>query len=352
MTTRDIVVVGTSAGGLKALTELVSQLPASFPAAVFIVQHMAGDMPSLLDQVLNRHASLPVSKAYDQETIQPGRIYVAEADHHLFLDGPTVRVVRGPRENRFRPSVDVLFRSAAVAFGPRVIGVVLTGMLDDGASGLFAIKQVGGIAVVQDPVEAEYPSMPLNAMRAVKVDHNVGMDKMGDLLVSLVVETNGRPAAAAPSERMMKEVDIAKGKDSLIRTLEIGEKTSLTCPECHGALVELHDGEIARYRCHTGHAYGLNSLIDDLTEGVESALWQCLAKMDECEILMHRVTPQFQKTGQQDAAALIHERLDLSRRQAGLIRQALMLAKNGDGSNASDERTTDPDKHAKRSGNV
>ena len=188
MAGHDIIVVGASAGGVEALQTLVRGLPADVPAAMFVVLHMSADAPSMLPQILNRAGPLPVAAAVDNEPIAPGRVYVAVPDHHLLIERGRVCLVRGPKENRSRPAVDPLFRSAARAYGSRVIGVVLTGALDDGTSGLQAVKGRGGLAVVQDPAEALYTGMPRSAMEHVAVDYCMPLAEIPALLARLAVE--------------------------------------------------------------------------------------------------------------------------------------------------------------------
>jgi two-component system chemotaxis response regulator CheB len=195
----DIIVIGTSAGGLKALGAILGALPSDIDATVFIVQHLAADKPSILPKILTDIGSLPASHPSDGELIEKGRIYVAMPDYHLLVNAGSMRVVRGPQENRFRPAIDALFRSAARGYGSRVVGVVLTGYLDDGTVGLQAVKKCGGVAIVQDPDEAEYPSMAKSALQYVKVDHCLRLAKIPDLLVRLSNEpasTDAHPVTA------------------------------------------------------------------------------------------------------------------------------------------------------------
>src|SRR5262245_3917308 len=188
MERRDIVVIGASAGGMTALINLVKGLPADFPASVFVVWHIAAHSDNILPAVLERAGKLPAALALDGDTIVRGKIYVAPANRHLIVEPTRVRLVQGPKENRSRPSIDVLFRSAAVAFGQRTIGVVLTGMLDDGTSGLWEIKHRGGVAIVQQPDEAEHSSMPLSALRSTDVDYVLPVNEIATALVRLVNE--------------------------------------------------------------------------------------------------------------------------------------------------------------------
>jgi two-component system chemotaxis response regulator CheB len=197
----DIIVVGASAGGVGALVKLAKSLPADLPTAVFVVLHIPAQTPSLLPDILNRAGPLHALHPPDNTEIKHGHIYIAPPDHHLLIAQGHVHIARGPRESRHRPAVDPLFRSAAIAYGPRVIGVVLTGALDDGTAGLLAIKQRGGIAVVQDPQDALYPGMPQSAVDHVQVDYCVPLADMGALLAGLVSE----PIATAPTQSIGSE---------------------------------------------------------------------------------------------------------------------------------------------------
>jgi two-component system, chemotaxis family, protein-glutamate methylesterase/glutaminase len=293
-----IVVVGTSAGGVEALKLLASQLPKDFPAALLAVLHIPPHVPSLLADILDRCGPLPVSESADGEPLQAGHIYVGAPDRHLLVDGMKLQLSRGPKENRFRPSIDALFRSAAYTLGPRVVGVVLTGQLDDGTSGLWAVKDRGGIAVVQSPRTALFPSMPMSALQHVAVDHVVDLEQLPDLLMQLARQ----PVPHGPQEvtaAMRSEDEIAGGRDPLrAGSLELGKKSSLTCPECHGVLSELREGSIVRFRCHTGHAYSMQALLADIDDSIDSSLAGVLRTLHERSILLR------------EAAALARKRND------------------------------------------
>jgi len=320
----DIVVVGASSGGLEVLRKLVTQLPANFPAALFIVWHISPEHPSILPEILDQGCPLLVRHASDRETIQPGRIYVAPPDHHLLVEPGHVRVTRGPRENRFRPSVDVLFRSAARAYGPRVIGVVLTGALDDGAAGLYAVKQQGGQAVVQDPREALYPSMPIQAMKAVAVDHCVPMGELAALLTRLTNDTTEKGVAQV-SEHLEIEVGIARQDDAFASGVtKLGQFSPYTCPECHGALLQLKEGNLIRFRCHTGHAFSLNTLLVEVTKSIEAALWSTLRGIEESEMLLNHMAEHLRQSNDSEAAAIVVQKVEEAKRRAELVRQAVM----------------------------
>jgi two-component system chemotaxis response regulator CheB len=281
----DIVVIGTSAGGLKALSTVLSDLPADLGAAIFIVQHLAADKKSYLPKLLGDICDLPVSSPADNETFLPGHVYVAAPDHHLLLNGDCVRVMRGPQENRFRPSIDALFRSAARSHGSRVIGMVLTGYLDDGTVGLQTIKKRGGIAIVQDPAEAEYPSMPRTALRYVNVDYTVPIAEAGALLIRLVAE----PPPAEEDFPMTPAIEIESNiaeqvmntKEFLENVERIGERTTYTCPDCNGSIWQIGDEEPLKLRCHVGHSFTGEVFSAEQSRNIESALWTAIRIMEE-----------------------------------------------------------------------
>jgi two-component system chemotaxis response regulator CheB len=328
MPERDVIVVGTSAGGLEALKSLVSQLPADFPATIFIVWHMPADQPSLMPQILNRYSALPVLAASDGETFRRGHIYVATPDHHLVLEAGETNYMReshGPKENLFRPAVDVLFRSAARVFGSRVIGVVLTGMLDDGASGLYAVKACGGVAVVQDPLDAPFPDMPINAMKAVAVDYIVSVAEMGRLLVDLVNKADTPQGGCAVSEQLDAEVKIALEDKALeVGELVLGEPSMYACPECHGVLMQIKEGPLLRFRCHTGHAYSLNALLSGITNSVEDSLWSAIRAIEESEMLMNHMAQHLREAGHHETAEVFAQKVLQARQRAEFVRQAVL----------------------------
>src|SRR4051812_19843881 len=288
MERKDIIVIGASSGGIDALKELFAALPRDLKASVFVVLHVAPYSLGILPEILERAGSMPASNAKDMEPIEPGRVYVAPPDFHLLVEpSGYVRVTRGPRENRFRPAVDPLFRSAAHAFGPRVVGVILTGWLDDGTAGLWAVKERGGTAVVQHPDDSYAPAMPLNAIKHVEVDHILPLNEIAPLLVRLTeapaVEEGARPV----SEEMEIEVKIAREDNALDSgILKWGEPSFYACPECHGVLLQLKEGDNLRFRCHTGHAYSVDSLLAEFTEKTEESLWSAIRALEEGVILM------------------------------------------------------------------
>lgn len=326
MARKDIVVVGASAGGMEALQNLAAALPADLPASVFVVWHMGPGVRSVLPEILTRAGPLKAYHPADGDAIVPGRIYVAPSDHHLLIEKGFVRVKRGPKENRFRPAVDPLFRSAAYIHGPRVIGVVLSGALDDGTSGLWTIKLRGGTAIVQDPEDAQHRSMPLNAMQNVDIDYKLPAAAIGPLLGRLVRE-NAAPAprvAAEEEEKTRLEIRIAEEGEALEHdAYSFGKLSPFTCPECRGTLTTLRDGSIVRFRCHTGHAYSSHTLLASVTEQIEARLWDSVRAMDEGILLLEKLGQQYAQSGSTamaeqcfDQARAIHERLRAIREAA------------------------------------
>jgi two-component system chemotaxis response regulator CheB len=301
---------------------LFAALPADYPAAVFVVLHLAPDSPSILPEILNRDSPMPVTVARTGARIRPGTAMIAPPDLHLVLEPERVVLLRGPRENRHRPSVDVLFRSAAVTFGRRVTGVILSGMQDDGAAGLWAIKRRGGAAVVQQPDDAEYPDMPGNALAVVRVDASVPMREMPAVLLRIARESGGEAPAPAPSN-MEKEVRIVAANGTTPDELDtLGQRVALTCPECGGSLWEIDNGG-PRYRCYNGHAYSLQTLADEQTIQVEAALWAGLRKLEESERLAHRMAAHARQRGNERSASYHAEMAHSTAQHAATLRQLL-----------------------------
>jgi two-component system chemotaxis response regulator CheB len=326
---KDIIVIGASAGGIEALRVLVGQLPSDFAASLFVVLHTSPDSPGMLAGILKRFGRLPAVNATDGERIEPGKIYVAPPDRHLVIEPRVVRTTRGPKENRFRPAIDPLFRSAAQTYGPRVIGVILTGYLDDGTAGLWTIKQLGGTTIVQDPKDALVPSMPENALAHVTVDYCLPLEEIAPLLVRLTTEQVEEEEGEFQVPKEVEiEVNIAKEQRALeVGVLELGEPSNYACPECHGVLLQVKDGDLFRFRCHTGHAYSVESLLADITHKMDEALWISIRAYEEGELFMRRMAEHLgEKHNGQTAQAFIR-RADEAQRRARLIRQ---LDMNGD----------------------
>nr|MDQ3003110.1 chemotaxis protein CheB [Fibrobacterota bacterium] len=287
-----IIVIGTSAGGMDALSRLVPQFPAGFPSPIFIVQHMAADSTGdMLVKTLAEKGKLKCGHAVDGEKIETGRIYIAPSDHHLMVEKGAVLVTKGARENRSRPSIDPLFRSAAVAYGNGVIGVLLTGYLDDGTSGMMAIKRCGGTCIVQDPQDAAYPDMPQNALNNLKVDHCLPLARMGELLSDLVNRNGHGPKPVVIPEDIVIEAKIAKRVLSDVKAVEsLGNQVPFNCPECGGVLWEMAKGNLVRFRCHTGHAFTSSVLLAEQTTKIEETLWVALRMFEERRNLLQTMS--------------------------------------------------------------
>ena len=317
-----VVVIGTSSGGVDALRVVVGGLPPHFGTPICVVQHIAPHATGILHQILAGAGTLPTSKVVSEMPLRAPGVYVAPPDFHLMLEKGAVRISKGPRENRFRPAIDPLFRSAAYSYGPGAIGVVLTGDLDDGTSGLWAIKERGGVAIAQDPAEALYPSMPRSAIQHVAVDHVVPITAVAPLLVALTaVPIEGGPAIQRLPE-LETEVEIAAGKDARqAGVLRLGQPSKYTCPDCHGVLLEVKDGGVPRFRCHTGHAYSVESLAAALFQGTEDAMWAAVRALDEGGMLLEQLARHLQEHHDGHDAAILEERAREAQRRADRIRR-------------------------------
>jgi two-component system, chemotaxis family, protein-glutamate methylesterase/glutaminase len=329
MTHRDIVVVGASAGGVEPLRQMAADLRPNLPAAVCVVLHISADQPSALAQVLDRAGPLPALAPEDGAPLEPGRIYVASPDRHLLVEPGRLRVIRGPRENRHRPAIDVLFRSAARAFGPRVIGVVLSGSLDDGTAGLVAVKVRGGVAVVQDPAEAFCADMPRSAMRYLEVDHVVPAAEVGKLLSRLVDEKVNVDEAPAPTEEMIQETRIAKFDQQFLNPVRPGAQSVVACPDCRGVLWEIQEGDLLRFRCRTGHAFSPETLLSAQRDGVETALWEALRVIEERVALRRRLISQAKERRLDSLLQHFEERAREGERAVASLRRLLLQRADG-----------------------
>jgi two-component system chemotaxis response regulator CheB len=326
----DIVVVGASAGGVEVLREVAREvargLDADLPAALFVVLHVRATAVSMLPEILTRAGSLPAAHVRDGEPIEPGRVYVAPLNHHLLIRDGLVRLSVGPRENRSRPAIDPLFRSAARAFGRRVVGVVLSGSLDDGASGLLAIKTRGGLAVVQDPDDALFDSMPRAACAAVPPDEVLPAAHIGAAINRLVrtpLTGEERPVDRnLDLETRIAEVDL----ETLHGEEHPGTPASLACPECGGTLWELREGELLRYRCRVGHAFTAAFLHEEQADQLEEALWAALRTLEEQASLARRMAAHAGERHLPVSVARYEEQEREALHRAALVRGVLLRA--------------------------
>ena len=320
----DIVVVGASAGGVEALSKFVHKLSAGLQASIFVVLHVPPQNPSMLPAILSRSGPLPAIHPTDGTVIEHGSIYIAPPDHHLLLEHGHIHVVRGPKENRHRPAIDPLFRSASSVYGPRVIGVVLTGALDDGTAGLLAVKRLGGIAVVQDPDDALYASMPRNALEHVEVDYVLPLDDIAPKLVSLVAMEVESTMEQQVLEDMQNELSLAKmelghQKDDI----RVGTPSQYSCPECGGVLWEIQDDELLRFRCRVGHAFSIDSMMAEQSEAIEEAMWMALKVLEEQVSISRKMAVQSRQSGHLWMAQRFEERQKHAEKRVDLLISAL-----------------------------
>ena len=332
---RDVIVIGASAGGIEALRELLGGLPGDLPAALFVVLHTAEHAPGLLAQVLGRSSALPVVTAVEGQRFERGQVYVAPPDLHLIVGHDHLHVRRGPRENGSRPAIDPLFRSAAASCTTRVIGVLLTGMLNDGTSGLQAIKRCGGLTIVQDPSDAAYGEMPRSALRHVAVDHVLPLHEIPAILAALALQA--RPPPGEVPDDIRAEALIAAQE---IRDMRHPEErrtiSSITCPECHGSMQEIVDGGFVRYRCHTGHAFTLEALGAIQADAWERALYNAYRAQQERAMLVGRMADEARARGAATAAEQLQQRAQSYEEGADLLRDLLAHGTRSGG--ASEDR--------------
>lgn len=321
-----IVVIGTSAGGLKALIKLVRQLKEEIIAPILVVQHVSADATGnvLLDE-LGKNSNLKCSHAKSGGKLLPGHLYLAPSDHHLMIgpDGNAL-VTKGAHENRSRPAIDPLFRSAAVAFSNRVIGILLTGYLNDGTAGMEVIKRCGGTCIVQDPADADYPDMPQNALNYVDVDYCLPIAEMGDLLYELL-GSKAPKKVAVPKDVEIEWKIATRVLSDLPSVNALGDQVPFNCPGCGGVLWKINEGSMSRYRCHVGHAYTEASLVAAQTAKIEETMWTALRMFEERRNLLTRIA-QEQKGA---SARSARERAELSQVHIDRIRSILMADDKG-----------------------
>jgi len=292
-----IVVVGASAGGLNALTEFVGQLNNEMDIAVFIVLHLSTTgIGDYLVQRLQSYTSLKCIKASDNKQIEKGFIYIAPPNHHLLVKKQRIILGYGPVENRWKPSIDVLFRSAAAAFSTRAIGILLTGLMDDGKAGMLTIKKCGGICIVQDPNEAEYPDMPLAVLDAMEVNYCVSLAEMG-AVIKEIIKRPPHEDFDIPEEVKMESEIAEKVVIGVERVEDLGEHSVYSCPDCGGGLWLITENNIHRYRCYIGHAYSENDLLTRQAENMEATLWVALRMMEERRNLLHKMELDAKRRG-------------------------------------------------------
>lgn len=325
MVGHDRIVIGASLGGVEALSRLLAQLPADFPGAIFVVQHTWAQGPGLLAGILDRVCALKVQTATDRQRIRGGCVYVAPPDRHLLVNRGFMRILRGPRENCARPAVDPLFRSAAASYGPRVVGIILTGRLDDGSAGLLAVKRCNGKTMVQEPGDAFCDEMPGSALAVAEpVDYQLAIAEMGPVLEQL--SQKPAPARVPVPEDIQLEVKMAeKMTASMAGEEKLGSLVPFVCPECGGPLWQKDDHRLQQFRCHVGHAYTALSLLARQSEDVERALWMSLRSLEERAELLARMARDAADRGRDRSALSYAESMPEVQQAAADIRRMLTV---------------------------
>jgi two-component system chemotaxis response regulator CheB len=319
----ELIVIGASAGGLDALTAIVRQLPKSLPAAVLIVMHTNSRGTSYLPEILGRVSKLPVAHASGRDRVTKGRILIAPPDFHLLVVDGRVSLTRGPRENGFRPAIDPLFRSASLAYGDRLMGVILSGALDDGTYGMQVIQENGGVTVVQDPDDAQIPSMPRSVLASVPVDHVLPAAAIAGVIEQ--ASRNGRTSEAAIMARAKEPEpqDIAAEMQVEEMLDTFGPPSGLTCPDCGGALWQVDNGTLTRYRCHVGHQFSPDGLEAAQHDLVEEALWSAVRALEEHADMKQRMADRAGSAGLEVVRDSFITGAEDSHRQAKAIRDLL-----------------------------
>ena len=323
-----LILIGASVGGVDALSTIVAALPVNLPAAILIVTHV-GARKSVLPEILAKTSALPVRFAEDGEPVRPGRILLAPPDRHMLVVNTAgqavIELTRGPKENHTRPAIDPLFRSAAAAFGPAVVGVILSGYLDDGTVGLQAIKVCGGKVLVQDPQEAVAPSMPQSALENVDVDWCLPLAQIAPALLALA---SGKPPSLPPAQPTPQWIAVenrfAKGEGNMEQLEKIATPSTFTCPECQGTLWELHDRQLQRFRCHTGHSFTAKILAELQHAKAEEAIWAAVRALQEKEKLYQSLAAKAQAWLHTGTAGEYAEKARQAGEQADVLKRTLL----------------------------
>jgi two-component system chemotaxis response regulator CheB len=325
MVGHDVIVAGASAGGVEALVELARSLPAGLPATLFVACHFPPQGRSNLPHILSRSGRLLAQHARDGEMTHPGHIYVAPPDFHLVVQRGHVQLTRAARENHHRPAIDMLFRSAARAYGPRVVAVVLSGYSHDGVAGLIAVRAAGGLAIVQDPLDALVPDLPSNAREIAGADHVASASAIVPLLVELVhrpAGSEGGPNTMDPLERLSRVVDNDMAKQE--RGERRGEISVFICPECGGGLWQVDEKDLLRFRCHVGHSYYGETLLGEQAEALEAALWTAIRLFREKAVLSRQLATAERQRSNLPSAQRFEEQARQAERNGELIQKYLL----------------------------
>lgn len=322
---RNIVVIGASAGGIEALRMLFARLSPDSSTSYFVVQHLSPSYSSQLDRILQSSTPIPVAFASDRQPIMPDMVYLASPDRHMMIEDSRIRITRGPRENRARPAIDVLFRSASLAFGAHVIGVILTGSLDDGTAGLWQIKDRQGLAFVQDPQEAFQASMPQSAIEHVDTDFVGTIDQLAAKIRWQVAQELPLPLGVPPQHAEQIETMVALGENGMqAGVMELGKPSKYSCPECNGVLIQVDEGPIVRFRCHTGHAYSIQSLLTEVNDTVDVSLWSTVRAIEERILILQQLADLADKDGDPEQAARLRAKAATAQQKCQPLRDLVL----------------------------
>lgn len=322
MSRRDILAIGGSLGAVQVVKRLCAELPADFAAKVMIVIHVGAQGANLLASIFDAESPLAVSTATDGEALLSGHVYVAPADHHLLVVDGVARLGKGPRENMARPALDPLFRSVGLCYGPRAIGLVLTGMLNDGAAGLADLKRCGGITIVQNPADAEAPSMPLGALATSEIDYRAPLAQLPSLLAALVEQEAGPPVACPDEVRLEVEIALGQAIGSGV-LMEFADPAALSCPACGGVLSQIRRAPL-RFRCQVGHGYTAETLASQKEDTLDEAMRVALRIVEERALLTGKIAEDAHRSGRHAAAKLNQTRAEESHRYADILRRAMV----------------------------
>ena len=327
---RKVVVIGASAGGTQALIDLVKNLPGSTGATYLVVQHVPPQTSSNLAEVLRHYANISIVPAEHGVTIEPDTMYCAVSDRHLLVEDDKLVVTKGPKENRFRPSVDALFRSAAYHYRANTIGVVLSGALNDGTSGMWAIKRMKGTSIIQLRSEARFDSMPASVAQYTEVDHELPVAQIGPAIADLInaeISMHQQDKTVQPdTERFLEaEINIAKGGNALRSgVLDHGQFSPLACPDCHGAMTEYREGKLRRFRCHTGHSHTAETLLTGIDENIEKSMWEVMRGLEESQLLLNHMAELHGADGDNTAAGSYKNRAGHLAKSAQIVKSAIL----------------------------